>query len=106
MSAVTHHHLKASPSTCHWGYFDPKLKPVLSVKSGDEVTVDCVSGNPEYLPDANRFHIPPELKEIHARGERGPGPHILTGPIFEEGSTPGRVLEVRNLDVQLRQDWG
>jgi acetamidase/formamidase len=106
MSAVTHHHLKASPSTCHWGYFDPKLKPVLSVKSGDEVTVDCVSGNPEYLPDANRFHIPPELKEIHARGERGPGPHILTGPIFVEGATPGRVLEVRILDVQLRQDWG
>ncbi|MGA8435825.1 MAG: acetamidase/formamidase family protein [Methyloceanibacter sp.] len=103
---MTHHHLKAGPETCHWGFFDPKLKPVLTVKSGDEVTVDCVSGNPELMPDPAKFHIPPELKEIHARSERGPGPHILTGPIFVEGATPGHILEVRVLDVSLRQDWG
>jgi acetamidase/formamidase len=103
---VTHHHLKAGPATCHWGFFDAKQKPVISVKSGDEVTVDCVSGNPEHMPDPARFHIPPELKEIHIKSERGPGPHILTGPIFVEGATPGHVLEVRVLDVQLRQDWG
>jgi acetamidase/formamidase len=71
-SAVTHHHLKAGPETCHWGFFDPKLKPVLTVKSGDEVTVDCVSGAPDLMPDPAKFHIPPELKDIHARSERGP----------------------------------
>ena len=103
---MTHHHLKAGPATCHWGFFDAKQKPVISVKSGDEVTVDCVSGNPEHMPDPARFHIPPELKEIHIKSERGPGPHILTGPIFVEGATPGHVLEVRVLDVRLRQDWG
>ena len=103
---MTHHHLKAGRATCHWGFFDAKQKPVISVKSGDEVTVDCVSGNAEHMPDPARFHIPPELKEIHIKSERGPGPHILTGPIFVEGATPGHVLEVRVLDVQLRQDWG
>ncbi|MBV9630004.1 MAG: acetamidase/formamidase family protein [Xanthobacteraceae bacterium] len=103
---MTHHHLKAGPETCHWGYFDPRLKPVLAIKSGDEVTVDSVSGNPEFMPDPAKFGIPPELKEIHARTEHGPGPHILTGPIFVEGATPGRVLEVRILDVSLRQNWG
>jgi hypothetical protein len=103
---VTHHHLKAGPATCHWGYFDAKQKPVLTVQSGDEVTIDCVSGHPEILPDPDKFHIPSELKDIHARSERGPGPHILTGPIFVQGATPGHVLEVRILDVQLRQDWG
>jgi acetamidase/formamidase len=103
---VTHHHLKAGPATCHWGFFDAKLKSVLTVKSGDEVTVDCVSGNPEHLPDPARFHVPPELREVHAKSEHGPGPHILTGPIFVEGAMPGHVLEVRVLSVTLRQDWG
>lgn len=103
---MTQHHLKASPDTCHWGYFDPKCAPVLAIKSGDQVTIDCVSGNPEFMPDAQEFHIPPELKEIHARSERGPGPHILTGPIAIDGARPGDVLEVRILDIQLRTDWG
>jgi acetamidase/formamidase len=103
---MTHHHLKASPDTCHWGYFDPKCTPVLSIKSGDQVTIDCVSGNPEFMPDAQTFHIPPELTEIHKRCERGPGPHILTGPVMVDGAKPGDVLEIRILDVQLRTDWG
>src|SRR5262245_19582810 len=103
---MSHHHLKASPETCHWGYFDPNRAPVLTIKSGDQVTIDSVSGNPDYMPDAAKFQIPPELKEIHTRSERGPGPHILTGPIAIEGAKIGDVLEVRILDVQLRQDWG
>ena len=103
---MTNHHLQASPETCHWGYFDGKQPPVLTVKSGDVVTIDTVSGGPEILPDAQRFHIPPALKAIHERTPRGPGPHILTGPIAVEGAKPGHVLEVRIHDVQLGQDWG
>ncbi len=45
-----HHVLRASPETCHWGYFDAGLKPVLNVASGDTVTVDAVSGGPDVLP--------------------------------------------------------
>ena len=37
---MTHHHLHSSPETCHWGFFEAALKPVLTVASGDEVTVD------------------------------------------------------------------
>ncbi len=103
---MSHHYLKASPETCHWGYFDSKSAPILTIKSGDQVTIDSVSGNPDYMPDAQKFHVPPELKDIHARSERGPGPHILTGPIAVEGAQQGDILEVRILDVQLRQDWG
>ena len=32
--------------------------------------------------------------------------HILTGPVAVKGATPGKVLEVKIVDVQLRQDWG
>ncbi|MEW6638939.1 MAG: acetamidase/formamidase family protein [Pseudomonadota bacterium] len=103
---MAHHHLRASPETCHWGFFDATLKPVLTVRSGDEVTVDTLSGGPEMLPDRTRFHIPPELLEIHARSERMLPGHILTGPIAVEGAEVGDVLEVEILDIQLSQDWG
>jgi acetamidase/formamidase len=57
------------------------------------------------MPGAG-FHVPPELLEIHRHAKQGPGPHILTGPVAVKGARPGQVLEVRILDVQLRQDWG
>ena len=103
---MPHHHLHSSPETCHWGFFEAKLKPVLTIRSGDEVTVDTVSGDPDVVPDRSKFHVPPELADIHAKNERMVPGHILTGPIAVEGADPGDVLEVDILDVRLRQDWG
>lgn len=102
---MAHHVLKASPETCHWGFFEAALKPVLSVKPGDTVTVETVSGSPEVLPPAG-FHVPLELLDIHKRSERMLPGHILTGPIAVEGAGPGDILEVHILDIRLRQDWG
>ena len=103
---MPHHHLHASSETCHWGFFEAKLRPVLTIASGDEVTIDSISGGPEVVPDRARFHVPPELAEVHARNERMVPGHILTGPVAVEGASPGDVLEVEILDVKLRQDWG
>ena len=103
---MTHHHLHSSPETCHWGFFEAKLQPVLTIESGDEVTVDTVSGGPEMVPDRSQFHIPPELFEVHAKSERVLPGHILTGPIAVNGAEPGDTLEVKILDVTPRQDWG
>lgn len=100
------HHLRASSETCHWGFFDSRLKPVLVIASGDEVTVDTISGGPEMLPDKDQFIIPPELAEVHANNERMLPGHILTGPIAVDGAEPGDVLEIEILDIKLRQDWG
>jgi len=100
------HHLKSNAETCHWGFFDAARKPVLTVDSGDKITVDTLTGAPAFIPTSG-FHVPPELAEVHARAERfDGGPHILTGPIAVNGAKPGKVLEVRILDVKLRQDWG
>ncbi|MDU6673724.1 MAG: acetamidase/formamidase family protein, partial [Bradyrhizobium sp.] len=103
---MTHHHLHASPETCHWGFFESRLKPVLTIDSGDEVTIDTISGGPDVVPDSSQFYVPPELFEVHARSERMVPGHILTGPIAVKGADVGDVLEVDILDVQLRQDWG
>lgn len=101
------HVLKSTPDTVHWGYFDGGLKPVLMIDSGDRVAIECVSGNPEWMPPKSSvFQILPDLEEIHQKVKRGTGNHILTGPIFVRGASVGDVLEVRILDIALRQNWG
>lgn len=103
---MSHHHLSSNAETCHWGYFDAERKPVLQVKSGDKVTVETLAtGGPDILPPPG-FYVPPEMNEIHTKLHRFHGPHIMTGPIAIEGAKPGHVLEVRILDIKLRQDWG
>lgn len=104
---MANHHLKASGKTCHWGFFDASRKPVLTIASGDIVTVDTVTGGPEMHPKKEAgFSTPPEIADVHAHADKTLPGHILTGPIAIEGAKPGHVLEVRIKDVQLRQDWG
>ncbi len=98
-------HLAAGVETCHWGHFDATLPPVLRVASGQRFTVATVSGGPPVLPPPG-FHVPPELLDIHARLPMVMPGHILTGPVAVDGAQPGDTLEVRIIDVQLRQDWG
>jgi acetamidase/formamidase len=100
-------HLKASPETCAWGYFDACLDPVMEIASGDTIVIDTVSGGPDHTPPPDAgFTIPAELLDIHARSERMLPGHILTGPVAVAGARAGQVLEVQVVDVKLRQDWG
>jgi acetamidase/formamidase len=41
---MANHRIDAAPETVHWGYFDAKLKPLITVASGDSVTISTVSG--------------------------------------------------------------
>lgn len=97
--------LNAGPKTSHWGFFDADLPPVATIQSGEEVTINTVSGGPNVLPGAG-FYVPPELLEIHAGGVPAMPGHILTGPVAVEGAMLGDVLQVDILDITLRQDWG
>ena len=100
-----HHTLQANPETVAWGYWDATREPVLRINSGDRVTLHSISGGPEDLPTDHSIVVPEQL-EIHAQCERGPGPHFLTGPIWVNDAEPGDTLEVRILDIQLRDEWG
>ena len=48
------HHVSASPETIRWGIFDAAFPPVLTVRSGDTVVLECLSGTPEMLPPPGR----------------------------------------------------
>jgi acetamidase/formamidase len=90
-----------------FGMFDAAFDPVLTVRPGDTVTVECVSGGPEVIPAADQgFTVPPALRAIHEAELERIGPHILTGPIAVEGAAPGDMLEVRIEDVAPNNDWG
>src|SRR5947209_5196979 len=105
--AMTHHHLKATPDNIHWGYWDASIAPVLKINSGDRVTIETLSGDVPHLPKTeSEFVILPDHRAVIEAGRRGPGPHHLTGPIEIAGAEPGHVLEVRIVDIKLRQDWG
>lgn len=98
--------LKVSPETLAWGYYWAGAKPVLVVRSGDVVTIQTVSGNPQTLESAGlpADQIQPELRRLYAEvppEKRGPGGHLLTGPVAIEGAMPGDVLEVRIRNIRL-----
>jgi len=92
-----------------WGRFAADAKPVLTVKSGEVVTIDTIVGIPEMLEQLGAAPDAPirEMKEMYAKvKDRGPGPHFLTGPVAVEEALPGDVLEVEILDVRLRSPYG
>jgi acetamidase/formamidase len=97
--------LKATPKTVAWGYYDAKAAPVLRIKSGDTVEIQTlITNSPKGLEKAG---LPPEQVEQSLRDiteqvkDKGPGGHILTGPIYVEGAEPGDALEVKILAIKL-----
>src|SRR5881296_3896457 len=77
------HDLKLLPENVHWGYYDPAVKPVLRIASGDTVRVETMLARGVQrlraagVPDAE---IPESLKAVeNGVKERGPGAHPLTG---------------------------
>jgi len=96
--------LKASPKTIVWGYYSASAKPVLTVHSGDTVRIETVSGSPARLEASGALanQIPEALRAIYKEvTDKGPGGHILTGPVYIESAEPGDVLEVRIQKLEL-----
>jgi len=106
------HRLEATPATVAYGYYWSQAAPVVRIASGDIIDVDTLLTNtPAGLEKAGvpEARIQSSLKSIVAEvtGERrGPGGHILTGPVYVEGAEPGDVLEVKILAIDLAIDYG
>ncbi|MBZ8143550.1 acetamidase, partial [Rubrivivax gelatinosus] len=121
---MKHHTLRVSPETVHWGYFSRAIPPVLSVASGDIVTIETLtqhayddhermikgdSGAESVFAwthehkAVDRRGAGPTDASIYGRGSgEGFGVHICTGPIHVQDAEPGDVLELRILDLAPR----
>jgi acetamidase/formamidase/AraC-like DNA-binding protein len=119
-----HHHLAANEKTVHWGYFSKSLPPVLTMNSGELVTIEALThhANDDFDrmikgdPSVERiFHWTKDSKTIDRRGAgpmdasvygrgagEGFGVHLCTGPVAVTGAEPGDVIELRILTVRPR----
>jgi acetamidase/formamidase len=104
------HHLPATPQTVAYGHYWSEAKPVLTIASGDVIDVETLlTSVPSRLEAAG---VPPgeiqqSLRDIVSQvTDRGPGGHILTGPVYVEGADSGDVLEVRVRSIDLAIPYG
>ncbi len=97
--------LEPTPSTVAYGYYWAKAKPVLRIRSGDAVRVHTlITSTPARLEGAGvaPADVEPALREVVEKvKDKGPGGHILDGPIYVEGAEPGDVLEVHIEEIDL-----
>lgn len=108
------HRLEAGPTTVAYGHYWSETPPVLRIASGDIIDVDTLLTNsPAGLSRAGvaEGEIQESLRAIvtafpQGHPSRGPGGHILTGPVFVEGAQPGDVLEVKVLSIDLAIPYG
>ena len=111
--------VKSTPDHVIWGeLFKPDSEPILTVQSGDQITLETVS-HEGILPDQGdtiefltergikEEDVLPDQLEVKANVEKtGPGPHVITGPIYVEGAEPGDVLEIKTVDIAYRVPYG
>ena len=97
--------LLATPKTVAWGYYSATAKPVLTIKSGDTVVFHTLLTNsPAGLAKAGvpDDQIEQSLKDVVKEvTDKGPGGHILTGPVYIEGAEPGDTIEIRIKKIDL-----
>ncbi len=106
MGDPTFHVLKATPETVQWGYFDRLIPPVLRIRSGDIVAVESLTHHAGDAPDLMMDDAVQHVYETIPVTDRGPGVHLVTGPIYVEGAEIGDVLECRVLDLTPRLPYG
>lgn len=115
----TMHTVMSQPENVIWGeLFKPDSKPILRVKSGDRIMMETVShegiladqgDTVEFFTKAGitRDKILSDQLKVKATVKKtGPGPHVITGPIFVEGAEPGDVLEIKTLKIDYRVPYG
>lgn len=99
--------VKATSKTVSWGYYG-SMHPAATVHSGDTVVMQTLStcGPADRLiaRGVKREDIPAYNEEVYQNypaAEKGPGGHILTGPVEIAEAEPGDVLEVQILKVDI-----
>ncbi len=111
MQARSQQVLDATPATVAWGYYSAHAKPVITVKDGATIVVHTLStcGDPDRLKSMGiaPADIPASVTALYeAKGiDKGPGSHILTGPIAVDGAEQGDVLEVDIEKIDIDVPW-
>ena len=98
--------LPATAATVAWGYYWAEARPVLTVHSGDTVRIQtlstCGSNDRLISEGVAAADIPANNAEVYRDAkDKGPGGHILTGPLAIAEAEPGDVLEVQIQKIDI-----
>ena len=111
-TATAQQTLLATPETVVWGNYNGAARPALTVHSGDTVKIQTLSTcGPRQRLEANGVKpadIPAYVDAIYTNypaDQKGPGGHILTGPVALAEAEPGDVLEVRIQKISVDVPW-
>mmetsp|Transcript_3360 Transcript_3360/g.6285 ORF Transcript_3360/g.6285 Transcript_3360/m.6285 type:complete len:256 (-) Transcript_3360:1280-2047(-) len=112
-SKKTDHYLPLSNVTVHWGYFSKELDPIITVDSGDSITVEMathhacddwdrmIKGDPG-MESIFTWNENGAYEEYRGASGSGDGVHVLTGPIYVNSAMPGDLLKVEIMDLYPR----
>jgi len=111
--AATDHTLPLSSANVHWGFFSKTVDPVLTMASGETVTVEMATHHAcddwdrmiegdEGMMDIFGWDSEGKKEEFRGATGGGDGVHVLTGPIFVEEAEPGDILKVEIMDLYPR----
>lgn len=114
------HEVPSTPENLVWGWFPIDKAPVLRVAPGETVLIQTITHagatqDQEPISYLTDMGVPREeiLDDVLAfwadrdgRLREGASGHVLTGPIYIEGASPGDMLEIEILDVSTRVPWG
>ena len=79
---------------------------MLDVDSGTTLTIEAVTHHAGDAPDLLMDDGIAAIWEAIAEPDRGPGVHIMTGPIDVRGARPGDTLRVEILSMRPRLPYG
>jgi acetamidase/formamidase len=111
--------VESVPGNVIWGeLFKPDSQPILRVQSGARLTMQTVS-HEGILADqgdtiafltgggiVERDILPDQLRIKAEVPKSGSGPHVITGPVYVEGTEPGDVLEIKTISIDYRVPYG
>src|SRR5262245_36641287 len=97
-STISHYHLPATDQTVHWGYFSKRLTPLVTVVSGDVVTIETVTHH-AYDDYERMIKGDPGMEKIYAWDQtrksvprRGAGP--MDASLFGRGAGEGLGVHI------------
>lgn len=82
--------LPATPATTQWGWFNNTQTPVLTIQSGDTVSIETMAASDNQVVPGTPIE---EVVKMN-NAIPGRGPHTVTGPIYVEGAEPGDTLKI------------
>ncbi|WP_162883849.1 acetamidase/formamidase family protein [Chromatocurvus halotolerans] len=114
------HEVPSTPENLVWGWFPIDKEPVLRVAPGETVLIQTLTHagatqDQEPISYLTGMGVPREeiLDDVLAfwadrdgRLREGASGHVITGPLYIEGASPGDMLEIEILDVTTRVPWG